>query len=109
MPNSTPSNISYEDALAVIDKLQALRETLSPGERVFLDQIFEYFVTKVSAEPRVEEILADLPEGAALLNDVAGFVLEPAPPCDLIPQTLVQPLLVCTPTCPPTTPGVVTE
>jgi hypothetical protein len=65
--------ISSADVLSLGEKLRAL--PLSSGEHLALDKILELFKVgaELSTNLTVQELLADLPDGPELLDDVAGF------------------------------------
>lgn len=69
------SQTPREDALNVIHKLHDLRGGFSATEQQFFDQVMSYFITKVSDDPSAQALLADVPDGSELLDDVAGFAV----------------------------------
>ena len=76
MATASRPEVSRADAEGVVEKLQALRESLSPHEQAALDAVLRVFEARV-AEPSVQALLAEFPEGPELLDDVAGFATVP--------------------------------
>jgi hypothetical protein len=100
MASTDRPEVSREGALKVGEKLKALRESLPPDERVALDRILDYTAAKLTAEPSVQDLLADLPGRPELLDDVAGFMLEGRiDSVDLVTKTTTA--VSANPLCPP--------
>lgn len=78
MTNNDPK-VTRAEAQQLVEKLQAFRETLSPGEKIALDSVLQVWEARIS-DPSVRELLAEIPDGAALLEDVAGFDYTPEDP-----------------------------
>jgi hypothetical protein len=76
------------DAESVVEKLQSLREALSPSEQHALDTILRVFEARVT-EPSAQELLADFPDGPELLDDVAGFKTPEGQEPQAAPVTVV--------------------
>lgn len=100
-PSSIPE-VSQEHVLTVVARLQTLRDELPPSEQLFMDRLFEYFVAKAGEEPSIRELLARLPEGEELLDDVAGFAMaDGRPSVALIPTTYTDTMTHISPLCVP--------
>jgi hypothetical protein len=68
--------VTRQDADNVVEKLQALGESLPPSEQRVLDTLLRVFEARIT-EPSVQELLADFPGGPEILEDVAGFATVP--------------------------------
>jgi hypothetical protein len=88
VPENGNMKVSPEEAKSLSEKLKVFRETLTPGEQQALDTTLKVFEDRVSSEPRAQALLADFPESARILEDVAGF-RQDAPGEDEIVWTTV--------------------
>jgi hypothetical protein len=84
---------TIDDAKAVAEKLQSLRENATPAQQQVLDQVLAPFLAladKASTVPAVQRLLAEIPDAPALLDDVAAFAQVPGGPTDthLMPITV---------------------
>lgn len=72
------SDIPPDDIVRVLKKLDTMRETLSPPEQQFLDNIFHYIKAQRYREPEVQDLVQEVPDSPELLDDVAGFMVQNA-------------------------------
>ena len=64
--------ITRADADALVEKLRKFRDTLDESEQLMLDNVLAVFHERVT-QPEAEDLLADFPEAADLLDEVSGF------------------------------------
>lgn len=68
-------SVSRDDADRVVEKLQALRQELSPSEQLVLDNIIQVFEQRV-IDAQAQDLLKDFPDAPELLDEVSGFMIE---------------------------------
>lgn len=70
--SDTKPEITRADADALVEKLSEFREGLDEKEQLMLDNVLAVFHERVT-QPEAEDLLADFPEAADLLEEVSGF------------------------------------
>jgi hypothetical protein len=70
--SDTKPEVTRADADALVEKLTTFREGLNEKEQLMLDNVLAVFHERVT-QPEAEDLLADFPEAADLLEEVSGF------------------------------------